>query len=147
MQLTRLEKLQTKCIQDYPSTDGSEEVTVMTTNTDDELATIRAKRMSEIQGQLQEQAAAQADAEIKQQIAEAEQHEIDAAMKSILTPDARSRLARLNLVNPDLTNQVKTHLRNLNSQNKIKTPVSDIQLKSILQGLSEEKREFSIRRI
>ena len=43
----------------------------MSSNVDDELAAIRAKRMSEIQGQLEEQAAAQADAEIKQQVAQA----------------------------------------------------------------------------
>lgn len=139
--------MQTKCIQVCPNIDGSEEVTIVAMNADDELASIRAKRMSEIQDQLQEQAVAQADAEIKQQIAEAEQIEIDNAMKSILTPDARARLARLNLVNPELTNQVKVHLRNLSTQNKIKLPVNDIQLKSILQGLSEDRREFSIRRI
>lgn len=139
--------MQTKCILVCPNIDGSEEVTIVAMNADDELASIRAKRMSEIQDQLQEQAVAQADAEIKQQIAEAEQIEIDNAMKSILTPDARARLARLNLVNPELTNQVKVHLRNLSTQNKIKLPVNDIQLKSILQGLSEDRREFSIRRI
>ena len=139
--------MQTKCILVCPNIDGSEEVNIVAMNADDELASIRAKRMSEIQEQLQEQAVAQADAEIKQQIAEAEQIEIDNAMKSILTPDARARLARLNLVNPELTNQVKVHLRNLSTQNKIKLPVNDIQLKSILQGLSEDRREFSIRRI
>ncbi len=139
--------MQTKCIQVCPNIDGSEEVTIVAMNADDELAAIRAKRRSEIQDQLQEQAVAQADAEIKQQIAEAEQIEIDNAMKSILTPDARSRLARLNLVNPELTNQVKMHLRNLSTQNKITLPVNDMQLKSILQGLSEDRREFSIRRI
>jgi len=119
----------------------------MSSNLDDELAAIRAKRMSEIQGQLEEQAAAQADAEIKQQIAQAEELELDNAMKTILTSEARGRLARLQLVNSELTKQVKTHLFNLFSQNKIQTPVNDQQIKKILSGLSENKREVSIRRI
>ena len=119
----------------------------MSSNVDDELAAIRAKRMSEIQGQLEEQAAAQADAEIKQQVAQAEELQLDNAMKTILTSEARGRLARLQLVNSELTKQVKTHLLNLSSKNKIQTPVTDQQIKKILSGLSENKREVSIRRI
>ncbi|RAH14780.1 MAG: hypothetical protein CMB20_002650 [Methanobacteriota archaeon] len=119
----------------------------MSSNIDDELAAIRANRMSEIQSQLEEQAAAQADAEIKQQVAQAEELELDNAMKTILTSEARGRLARLQLVNSELTKQVKTHLLNLSSQNKIQIPVNDQQIKKILSGLSENKREVSIRRI
>ena len=138
---------QKRCTLVYPSIDGSDGVASMSSNLDDELAAIRAKRMSEIQGQLEEQAAAQADAEIKQQIAQAEELELDNAMKTILTSEARGRLARLQLVNSELTKQVKTHLFNLFSQNKIQTPVNDQQIKKILSGLSENKREVSIRRI
>ena len=138
---------QKRCTLVYPSIDGSDGVASMSSNVDDELAAIRAKRMSEIQGQLEEQAAAQADAEIKQQIAQAEELELDNAMKTILTSEARGRLARLQLVNSELTKQVKTHLFNLFSQNKIQTPVNDQQIKKILSGLSENKREVSIRRI
>jgi len=138
---------QKRCTLVYPSIDGSDGVASMSSNVDDELAAIRAKRMSEIQGQLEEQAAAQADAEIKQQVAQAEELELDNAMKTILTSEARGRLARLQLVNSELTKQVKTHLFNLFSQNKIQTPVNDQQIKKILSGLSENKREVSIRRI
>ena len=69
---------------EFESIDGSDGVASMSSNVDDELAAIRAKRMSEIQGQLEEQAAAQADAEIKQQVAQAEELELDNAMKTIL---------------------------------------------------------------
>jgi programmed cell death protein 5 len=144
---TPLEVLQKRSTLVYPSIDGSDGVASMSSNVDDELAAIRAKRMSEIQGQLEEQAAAQADAEIKQQVAQAEELELDNAMKTILTSEARGRLARLQLVNSELTKQVKTHLLNLSSQNKIQTPVTDQQIKKILSGLSENKREVSIRRI
>ena len=65
----------------------------------------------------------------------------------MLTPDARSRLASLNLVNPELTTRVKTHLATLAKENRIAIPVNDDQLKKILAGLSESKRETKIRRI
>ena len=119
----------------------------MTLTADDELANLRAQRMAQIQSQLEEQAAAQADAEIEQQTQAAAVAELDNSMKTILTPDARSRLASLNLVNPELTTRVKTHLATLSSENKIATPVNDQQLKRILAGLSEGRRETSIRRI
>ena len=119
----------------------------MSLSADDELAQLRAQRMAQIQSQLEEQAAAQADAEIQKESQQAAIAQLDAAMKTILTPDARSRLASLNLVNTELTTRVKTHLATLSNENKIVTPVNDLQLKRILGGLSEGKRETSIRRI
>ena len=123
------------------------EVTSMTQSADDELAQLRAQRMAQIQSQLEEQAAAQAEAEIQKESQQAAIAQLDAAMKTILTPNARSRLASLNLVNPDLTTRVKTHLATLSNENKIATPVNDQQLKRILGGLSENRRETNIRRI
>ncbi|NCF97646.1 MAG: hypothetical protein GWP21_07030 [Euryarchaeota archaeon] len=119
----------------------------MTTAADDELANLRAQRMAQIQTQLEEQAAAQADAELEQQTQAAAVAELDNSMTTILTPDARSRLASLNLVNPEMTVRVKTHLAKLAGENRIAIPVNDQQLKRILAGLSEGRRETSIRRI
>lgn len=123
------------------------EVTSMSISADDELAKLRAQRMAQIQSQLEEQAAAQAEAEIQQESQQAALAELDAAMKQILTPDARSRLASLNLVNPELTTRVKSHLATLSNENRIAVPVNDDQLKRILAGLSENRRETRIRRI
>jgi programmed cell death protein 5 len=123
------------------------EVASMSVSADDELAKLRAQRMAQIQSQLEEQAAAQAEAEIQQESQQAALAELDAAMKQILTPDARSRLASLNLVNPELTTRVKSHLATLSNENRIALPVNDDQLKRILAGLSENRRETRIRRI
>jgi len=119
----------------------------MTIAADEELANIRAQRMAQIQSQLEEQAAAQADSELEQQTQAAAVAELDHSMKTILTPEARSRLASLNLVNTELTTRVKTHLATLAGESRIATPVNDEQLKRILAGLSEGRRETSIRRI
>ena len=123
------------------------EVATRTLSADDELAKIRAQRMAQIQTQLEEQAAAQTDAELEQQAQAAAIAELDNSMKRVLTPEARSRLASLNLVNPELTTRVKTHLATLANENRIALPVNDQQLKKILAGLSESRRETSIRRI
>ena len=123
------------------------EVASMSISADDELAKLRAQRMAQIQSQLEEQAAAQAEAEIQQESQQAALAELDAAMKQILTPEARSRLASLNLVNPELTTRVKSHLATLSNENRIAIPVNDDQLKRILAGLSENRRETRIRRI
>ena len=122
-------------------------VSTMSQPQDDELAQLRAQRMAQIQSQIEEQAAAQADAQIEEEAKLAAIAQLDSAMKSVLTPDARSRLASLTLVNPELTTRVKTHLAPLAKENRIAIPVNDDQLKKILAGLSESKRETKIRRI
>ena len=119
----------------------------MAVSADDELAQIREQRRAELQQQLEQQAAAQADAEIDAQAEMEQSQALDAAMKTVLTPEARSRLASLNLVNPEICTKVKTYLATLSSENKIQIPVTDDQLKQILAGLNLHKRETKIRRL
>ena len=67
-------------------------------------------------------------------------------MRTILTPDARQRLARVELAYPELALTVKQHLAVLSGEERIAVPVDDDMLKRILAGLSD-RRETSIRRI
>ena len=66
----------------------------MTSVADDsmELEAFRQRRQLELQQQLEQQAKQQADAEIESQVQAQEQQALDLAMKTILTPDARSVL-------------------------------------------------------
>ena len=115
---------------------------------DEELARIRAARQAEIQNQLQAQAEQQAKMEVEQAAAEQEANVIANAMRTILTPEARDRLARVELGQSELASTVKQHLFTLHQNNQIQIPVSDDMLKRILQGLSENgRRETTIRRI
>lgn len=123
------------------------EVISMTSTVDDDLEKLRTQRMAEIQSQLEQQAAAQANAELEQQVKQDALAELDKSMKIVLTPEARSRLSSLNLVNPELTTKVKTHLATLAEKKQIAVPVNDTQLKNILSGLSKSRRETTIRRI
>ena len=120
---------------------------IMSVN-DDELAQIRASRRAEIQHQIDTQSDLQANAEAEQAVAEQEAMIIAAAMQTILTPEARDRLARVELGHPELASSVKQHLYTLHQKNQLRIPVDDEMLKRILQGLTDHtRRETTIRRI
>ena len=120
---------------------------IMSVN-DDELAQIRASRQSEIQQQLEAQAEQQLHAEAEQAAAEHEANMIAEAMRIILTPEARDRLARVEMGHPELASTVKQHLFTLHQTNQIQIPIDDAMLKRILQGLTDQnRRETTIRRI
>ena len=119
----------------------------MATNGDDEIERLRAARLAELQGQIEEQASAQMIAEEQEQLAAAEISKLNEAMKVILTPEARSRLARLEMGYPELTFSVKQQLYTLHATSRIAIPVSDLQLRNILSSLQEVKRESTIRRL
>ena len=120
---------------------------IMSVN-DDELAQIRASRLAEIQNKIDAQADQQVHAETEQAVAEQEALMIAAAMQTILTPEARDRLARVELGRPELASTVKQHLFTLYQANKLRIPVDDEMLKRILHGLTDStRRETTIRRI
>ena len=120
---------------------------IMSVN-DDELAQIRASRQAEIQQQFEAQAEQQVHAEAEQAAAEQEANTIANAMRIILTPEARDRLARVEMGHPELASTVKQHLFTLHQNNQLQIPVDDAMLKRILQGLTDQnRRETTIRRI
>ena len=114
---------------------------------DEQLENIRAARRAELQQQIEAQASAQADSELKAQVEHAEAQKLDEKMRHVLTPDARARLATLALVDSETSTKVKTYLAQLSDNKRIEIPVNDNQLKSILFSLKEKQRETSIRRM
>ncbi|MCK4482880.1 DNA-binding protein, partial [Candidatus Bathyarchaeota archaeon] len=70
-----------------------------------------------------------------------------ALLRSILTPEARQRLANLKMVKPEFTSQLELQLVQLVQQGKIPVPVTDKQLKQILIQIQARKREIKIRRV
>ena len=114
---------------------------------DDELSRIREARRQEIAQQLEQQAEAQVEAETQQAEAEQESAHLAELMRTLLTPEARQRLARVELAYPELALSVKQHLAVLAQDGRIAPPVGDDMLKRILSGLSDNKRETSIRRL
>ncbi len=115
-------------------------------SSDEDLAEIRKRRMTELQAQRgpQEQAAeaqaqVQADAEAQKQ----------ALMRKILTPEARQRLQNLKLVRPDFAAQMELQLLQLAQSGRVHLPITDELLKKLLSQIQSQqtKREINIRRV
>ena len=99
---------------------------------DSELERMRAARLSEVQNQIESQAEQQLAAEEQQAVADQETTALNEAMRTILTPESRERLGRVELTRPE---------------GRLQTPVDDNTLKAVLAQLNSNRRESSIRRI
>jgi programmed cell death protein 5 len=107
---------------------------------DDELEEIRRRKLLELQRRVGEE---QGDIQAQQQLELQKQ----ALLRSILTPEARQRLANLKMVRPEFTSQLELQLIQLAQQGKIPIPLTDKQLKQILIQIQPRKRETKIRRV
>jgi programmed cell death protein 5 len=67
-------------------------------------------------------------------------------LQKILTKEAKERLGRVKMVKPELVTQIELYLIQLYQAGKIKTPITDKQLKEMLEKLSTEKEFRIIRR-
>ncbi len=67
-------------------------------------------------------------------------------LKQILTSDARMRLNNIKMVKPELSGMVEQYLIGMASQGKIRSQLTDDQLKQILLSIQQPKREFKINR-
>jgi len=101
---------------------------------DKEHEKLKAKRMAEIQERLAEEERLRREMERQ------------AAMRVILTPEARQRLANLRLIKPELVAQLEEQLIQLANTGRVKMPITDDMLKEILSRLMA-KRDIKIKRI
>ena len=67
-------------------------------------------------------------------------------LKQILAPNARSRLNNIKMVKPDLAEMVENYLIGMVTQGKIRSQITDEQLKQILLSIQQPKRDFKINR-
>ncbi|RLE55133.1 MAG: DNA-binding protein [Thermoprotei archaeon] len=102
---------------------------------DEELEEIKRRKLLEYQRRLiEEQKRAELEARKR------------AVLRVILTPEARQRLANLRLVNPELVEQLENQLIALAQAGRIKTPITDEDLKRILAEIDRRyRREIRIR--
>jgi len=106
---------------------------------DDELNAIRQRRYSDLQRSAMEE---QRQAEARRQFDSQKQ----AALKLILTPEARQRLTNIRMVKPEFAEQVEVQLIQLAQTGRIRVPISDDQLKEALAKLQSQRKEIRIRR-
>jgi programmed cell death protein 5 len=102
---------------------------------DEELEAIREKKLQELQRRIEE--------ERKRQELAAQRRAI---LRVILTPEARERLDNLRVVKPELVEALEQQLIALAQSGKIKVPITDDDLRRILEIIYKQThREFRIR--
>ncbi|MCG2827755.1 DNA-binding protein [Methanothermobacter sp. K4] len=108
-----------------------------------DLEEIRRKKMLELQQRAQQQAMeTEAQEQMRQQL-EMRKKQI---MMQILTPEARSRLANLRLTRPEFVEQIELQLIQLAQMGRVRSKITDEQLKELLKKVSGKKREIKISR-
>lgn len=104
---------------------------------------LRRRRMQELQQQAAAQQAASQEQEQARQQLDAQKRQ---AMMQILTPEARGRLANLRLTKPEMVDQIELQLIQLAQMGRVKSKITDDQLKQLLKNLIGQKREINITR-
>jgi programmed cell death protein 5 len=111
---------------------------------DDELAELRRKKLEQIQRQ--QQADSQLYAAQQEQMHQELEAQKQALLRQILAPDARERLSSLRMARPEFVAQIEAQLVMLAQSGRIKSVITDEQLKAILVQAQSRKREISIKR-
>lgn len=71
----------------------------------------------------------------------------DAVLRQLLTPEARMRLANVRMVRSETAGMVENYLMAMATQGRLRPPVSDEQLRSILLSMQQPRRGFKMTRI
>lgn len=106
---------------------------------EDELEAIRRRKFAELQ-QAQDQALAQ------HQMREQAQAQRQLILRQILTPEARERLARIELAYPELKESIENQLIALAQSGRVQRMIDDPTLRQILERVIPKKREIKIER-
>ena len=105
----------------------------------DELEEIRKRKLLELQKQLEEE-------QKKEEEKRAVELQIKQIISQVLTQEAKERLARIKLANPEYASQIELLLVNLAQQGRINRRLTDKEFKELLKKISSSmpKREFRI---
>jgi len=106
---------------------------------DAELEQIKRRKIEELQRQQQmaeQQEEMKAEADMQRQ----------GIMRQLLTSEARERLARMKIARPEFVEQVENQLIMLAQSGQLKEQLDDATLVKILERLTPEKREITIKR-
>jgi programmed cell death protein 5 len=101
----------------------------------DELEELRRRKMEELQRRAEEE-------KRRQELAAQRR----AALRVILTPEARNRLDNLRLVRPELVDALEEQLIALAQSGRVRVPITDDDLRNMLETIYRQtRREYRIR--
>ena len=103
---------------------------------DEELEQIRQRKLAELQAR-----AAEEEARRRQEAEKA------AALRVIMTPEARQRLANLKMARPEIAEAIENYLIQLARSGRLNTQVTDSMLRELLEKMTPKKRETKIIRM
>jgi len=106
---------------------------------DKDLEEIRRRKMEELLRQ-------QTDGEGAEERQDAFEAQKSALLRQIMTLEARERLARIRLTNPEVVDLVEQQLLALYQSGRLRTMVDDKTLLGILRQLMPGKRDINIER-
>ncbi len=110
---------------------------------DDELEKLRKKRMQELQQQpISEDELKEQEQQQQKQLEEQRK----AILRTVLTTEARERLGRIKVARPEIAENIENQLILLTQSGRLKTKVSDQQLRELLQRIIPKKRDIKITR-
>jgi len=106
---------------------------------DEELEKLRRKKLQELQQQINQS--------IEQEVQQREIEEMRRIiLRSILTPEAKERLSNIRIARPAIAEQIENQLILLAQSGRLRSKVTDEQLRMLLEKLLPKKREIRIRR-
>jgi programmed cell death protein 5 len=106
---------------------------------DKELQEIRRRKLEAMQQD-------QAQDEVQSQVNEQQDQQRQAILRQILSPEARERMARLKIARAEFAEAVENQLIMLAQSGKLQAQIDDASLLQILERLTPEKREITIKR-
>jgi len=106
---------------------------------EDELEAIRRRKLEELQrAQTERVFRDEKEAQIKAQK--------EMVLRQILTPEARERLARIELAYPEVTENIENQLIVLAQSGRVDRMIDDATLTDILRRIMPQKRDIKIER-
>jgi programmed cell death protein 5 len=110
----------------------------------DEIEEIKRRRLQQMMASQQDQILRQGQEEALKKEYEVKKREV---LRKIMTPEARERLNNIKVAKSEFAGAIEEQLIALASNGRLKSMITDEQLKAILSQIQPKKRDIKIRKI